>query len=1319
MLKDFSAVKITIASPNDIMTWSHGEVTKAETINYRTFKPEPGGLMAEETFGPIKDFECYCGKYKKIRYKGIVCDRCGVEITHKRVRRERMGHIKLAAPVSHVWFSNGVPNRLALIIDIPQKKLETVIYYARYVVTAIDEEKRKEALANMAEYQKKETQELEDELNTKIKEVQTQFEEQAEDLRKSTKEKSKLEMQVERLRNTEKVEVARVKSAFKQKQDNLEKKFIDLKNLIENIRLGSTLSEEEYQLLESYSFYFYNAGMGAEAIKELLNKINVDEEIVKLDEELKVSKSQMKRTRLVQRVRILKGLKKSGVNPAWIILDVVPVIPPDIRPIVQLPGGRFATYDLNDLYRRVINRNNRLKRLIALGAPEIILRNEKRMLQEAVDSLLDNNHKPGAPSLNSRGMPFKSLSDMLRGKQGRFRQNLLGKRVDYSGNAVIVPGPELKFDQCGLPKNIALEIFRPFIIRDLIARGIAANPARAKIVFESKSDEVWDILEEVSKDRPILLNRAPTLHRQSILAFYPILIEGNAIRLHPMVCKGFNADFDGDQMAVHLPLSDLAVEEVKARMFAKENMLSLRDGMPIVNVEKDMAMGIYFLTLMRGTEKDVTKYFGNTQELIAAYHLRLIDFYAPAKVLVNNSTIVTTPGRAMFNNILPADYGYINKELNRSDISKLSSDLFIKYGRDKAIEVLDHIKELGFKYAGKLGFSISMGEFKFGAEAILKQRLSEYETREEQLINDYYEGLMTASELRWIKTQEWVSQSEKLQEEVWNMAKQHSINLIDLNNSGATSVSSWVKKISGVVGIVTDPSGNVVDLPLMNNYEKGLSNFEYFVAARGSRKSFADVALRTADSGYLTRRLVDVAQDMITNTDDCGTEVGIETLRKEKRLQSFANRLKGRYLAKDLVDPKTGEVIAKRNDAITLELAKKIESIESIESVYTRSPLGCKVAHGICRLCYGYDNGTGQLVEIGEAVGVIAAQALGEPTTQLTLKSKSDARAVKSDVTQGLPRVEELLEARTPKALALLADISGKVKVIEEKKRVVIRISATKKVGKKFDAGDEKNIAVKNGAKVKAGDTLAVKNKKELKAEFAGKVTIEGTTITLEGEKEVEIEKEADAMINLIVRDGDEVQKGDQLTFGSIDPKELARLKSLIDAQNYIIGGVQDVYGIQGLEVDDRHLEVVARQMSRYGLISDSGDSENYLPADYADALDIETENEVLVTTKKQPIKYERVLMGVTNSAIRTESFLSAASFEQQVRVLTDAALIGKVDHLRGLKENVIIGRPVPLGDELKRRLGLITDEISSPVVLESETVTEEPADIEEAIVQA
>jgi DNA-directed RNA polymerase subunit beta' len=1292
MIKDFKALKISIASPQDVMNWSYGEVTKAETINYRTFKAEPQGLMAEEIFGPTKDFECYCGKYKKVRYKGIVCDRCGTEVTHKRVRRERMAHIKLAAPVAHVWFSNGIPNRLSMILDIPQKKLETVLYYARYVVITVDDVERQKALDSIQELQKTEIEEVSAELEERVKEIQVSFEQEVEEARKSNKDKNKLELQIERIRNTERTETAKIKSAYKQKQDNVERKFSDLKTLVETMTVGSTLSEEEYQLLESYAFFFYEAGMGAEAVKSILDNLNVAEEILKLEDEMRNSRSELRKSKAAQRLRLIKGMSKSGMNPAWLVMEILPVIPPDLRPIVQLPGGRFATYDLNDLYRRVINRNNRLKRLIQLGAPEIILRNEKRMLQESVDSLLDNNHKPGAPSLNSRGLPFKSLSDMLRGKQGRFRQNLLGKRVDYSGNAVIVPGPELEFHQCGLPKSIALEIFRPFIVRELISRGYAPNPSRAKVIFEEKVDVVFDILEEVSKDRPVLLNRAPTLHKQSIIAFFPILIEGNAIRLHPMTCTGFNADFDGDQMAVHLPLSEAAVEEAKTKMLAQHNMLNLRDGSPIVNVSKDMAMGVYFLTALRGDVEKPVGAYASLKEAIAAYNLRVIDFFNPVKVLLDGKVITTSAGRAIFNEIMPQGYPYINKALNNKDIANLSSDLFVKFGSDVAIKVLDQIKNLGFKYGGRYGFSISMNEFHFGTQAVLADKLAEYDQIEVDLARNYADGFVTTNEFKWNKRDKWVNKSEEIQEAVWDIASKESENLMDLQNSGAVSVKSWVKKISGVVGYVTDPSGNIVDLPIKGNFERGLSNFEYFVNARGARKGFADVALRTADSGYLTRRLHDVAQDVITVEEDCGATEGIVLSRAEARLQSFGNRIKGRVVLEDVVDTTTGEVLVKKGEPITLELSRVINDNENIKEVTLRTPMKCQTTHGICVKCYGYDNGTGKMAQLGIAAGTIASQSLGEPTTQLTLKSKSDARAAKADVTQGLPRVEELLEARNPRSQALLADFAGVVTVIDDKKSVIVRVTSKDKVAKKFEIKTGYEVAVKDGSTITEGDTIFVKNGKELKAEMGGKVKIVDNFVVIEGNATLESEKETELLVNVIVKDGQKVEKGDQLTHGSIDPKELAELKGIYHAQKYIMQGVQDVYGIQGLEVDDRHLEIIGRQMGRYVLVLDGGDSEDYLPGDYVDHLEIEKASKRLAEAGKREIKSRRVFTGITNAALRTESFLSAASFEQQVKVLTDAALVGKVDHLRGLKENVIIGRPVPLGKELLRRQGLLKE---------------------------
>ncbi|MBL8014581.1 MAG: DNA-directed RNA polymerase subunit beta' [Candidatus Doudnabacteria bacterium] len=1288
MIRDFDAIRIVLASPEDMMSWSHGEVTKAETINYRTFRPEVDGLMDEKIFGPSRDFECFCGKYKKVRYKGIVCDRCGVEVTHKRVRRERMGHIRLVSPVTHVWFSHGVPNKLALILDIPQKKLETVIYYARYVVTSVEDNGKAEAIAKISEIKDQQVAELQAELESKLAEITKESEEKTADARKQEKDEQKLGVHLERMRGDERKKQAHIKSAYNQKLENLEEKFKTLASLVEQIEVGFTLSEEEQNDIMSLGFDFYQADMGAPAVRTLLQALDLDKLIAELDDTIANTKSELKKARAIQRKKIVNGMKQANVNPEWVVLDVLPVLPPDLRPIIQLPGGRFATSDLNDLYRRVINRNNRLRRLMDLGAPQIILRNERRMLQEAVDALLDNSHRPGAPTSNSRGLPYKSLSDMLRGKQGRFRQNLLGKRVDYSGRAVIVPGPELKHYQCGLPKNIALELFKPFIVRELVARGYATNPARARMIYEEKIPVVWDILEEVSRNRPVLLNRAPTLHKQGIVAFYPILIEGNSIQLHPLMCRGFNADFDGDQMAVHLPLSKQAVEEVKERMMAPSNMLSMANGQPIMNMEKDMAMGIYFLTLMQGETEDPKHAFASVDEANSKYALGHVSLYEPVKFLLNGDMVTTTVGRIIFNSILPAGYGFVNKTLARKDVQSITADIFNRYGRDEAITVLDSMKDLGFKFARQSGFSVSMEEFEFGADPMVNEKLAEFAQREQALMNDFEEGLITREELQRLQRDLWVAIYEQIADETWNLARKKSSNLTHLNDSGATPVSSWVKNISGVRGTVTDPQGNVVDLPLMNNYKSGLNNFEYFVAARGTRKSFADVALRTADSGYLTRRLVDVAQDVVIKEEDCHTEEGIYLAKTDKRNQPFSGRVTGRFLAEDLVNPATGEVLAKKGEQVSIELAKQIEAIAEIENVKVRTPLFCKTTHGLCRHCYGNDFGTGRLVELGEAVGIIAAQSLGEPTTQLTLKNKSDARASRADVTQGLPRVEELFEVRTPKAKALVADISGEVKLIQNESDVTVRISAQKKLKKTFEVAEGDKVVAERAKMVKAGETVLVRaDGTEVKAELDAKVELSDGKLYLLIDKEIESEMVTDSMTDLLVKNGEFVEVGTQLTYGSVDPKELATYVSIETAQRYIVEGVQAVYGIYGLEIDDVHLEVIVSQMARFVHITSAGDSTETLAGEFRDILDVEEENAKLAAEGKRIIQYERTLLGLTNAALKTESFLSAASFEQQVRILTDASLVGKVDRLRGLKENVIIGRPVPIGNVFKQRL--------------------------------
>jgi DNA-directed RNA polymerase subunit beta' len=862
MIKDFRAFKLSVASPEQILNWSHGEVKKAETINYRTHRAEVDGLMDEKIFGPTKNFECYCGKYKKIRYKGIICDKCGVEVTHKRVRRERMGHIKLASPVVHVWFSYGVPNKLAIILGVPQKKLETAIYFARYIVTDVNTEKQIEVIEKVKLDKEEELNNLKSELETRLEELEADYKVKIEELKVSESDKNKYDFALDKLVNKQKKDFAMLRSVYAKKEEAIKDRSNKTLILVESMKPGITLSDEELILVNDYSSEFVEVGMGAEAVKKLLIKLDLNKEIEELSKEQESTRSLLKKRKIVQRLRTLEGMRKANIQPEWLVLEVLPVIPPDLRPIIQLPGGRFATSDLNDLYRRVINRNNRLRRLIELGAPEIILRNEKRMLQEAVDALIDNDHRPSSAVLNSRGQAYKSLSDMLRGKQGRFRQNLLGKRVDYSGRSVIVPGPDLKISQCGLPKTMALELFKPFVLREIIALGLAPNIKSAKHFFESRSAEVWDILEQVIQGRPVLLNRAPTLHKQGIQAFFPVLAEGNAIRLHPMACKGFNADFDGDQMAVHLPLSKAAIEEAKEKMFADSNLLLMADGNPVINPEKDMALGVYYITAS-GEEKDTIRFFSHPNDAIGTYNIGEISLHETIKVIINDKLVTTTVGRLFFNETLPQGYEYVNKQLTKKDIGAISANILENFGNKASVDFLDNIESLGFKFATHSGVSVGMEDFVISPKK--DELLKEVEKKEDQLTMDYYSGLITESEKKRLSEQMWMDLIEKVAEETWDYYKKtNNNNLVTLQESGALPVQNPIRQISGIRGLILDPLGNIVELPLRSNYKEGLTTLEYFVAARGTRKGLADTALRTAESGYLTRRLVDVAQDVIS-----------------------------------------------------------------------------------------------------------------------------------------------------------------------------------------------------------------------------------------------------------------------------------------------------------------------------------------------------------------------------------------------------------------------------------------------------------------------
>lgn len=1283
MIKDFKALRLGLASPQQILSWSHGEVKKAETINYRTHRAEVDGLMDEKIFGPTKNFECYCGKYKKIRYKGIICDKCGVEVTHKRVRRERMGHIKLASPVMHVWYSYGVPNKLSLILGITQKKLETVIYFARYIVTAVDEDGKTETIENIKQTLEDELKIVEDELKGKLDEIKGNYKEKQGELKKKESDKKKLDFAVEKLENEEKKEIATIKSVYAKKETNLKERFNRIVTLVEALNVGSTISEDDMSSIAEFGADFAEVGMGAESIKKLLEKIDLDKEISELQEDRGNTKSQLKKRKITQRLRVLEGMQQGNIDPTWVVLDALPVIPPDLRPIIQLPGGRFATSDLNDLYRRVINRNNRLKRLIELGAPEIILRNEKRMLQEAVDALVDNDHRPGNAVQNSRGQAYKSLSDMLRGKQGRFRQNLLGKRVDYSGRSVIVPGPDLHIDQCGLPKTMALELFKPFVLREIIADGLAPNIKSAKHFYESRSTEVWDILERVIQNRPVLLNRAPTLHKQGIQAFFPVLTEGNAIRLHPMVCSGFNADFDGDQMAVHVPLSDKAVDEAKEKMFPHSNILLMADGNPVINVTKDMALGIYYMTTM-DEEAPVRKVYANITEALGAYEMNEVDLREPIKIPVDGKITKTSIGRLMFNQALPEGYGYQNRQYNKKDIAKASAKILENFGNKPSIDFLDKVEEMGFKFATLSGTTVGMEDFVISPEK--DKLLEEIEQQEDQLTNDYYSGLLTKDERKRLTEKLWMELIEKVAEKTWDTyLEQKDNNLVILQESGAVPVQNPLRQISGVRGLILDPLGNVVELPLRSNYKQGLTTLEYFVAARGTRKGLADTALRTAESGYLTRRLVDVAQDVITKEVDCGSTKGFELFRESNRRIDFVDRITGRFLAADVVNPETGEVVAKAGDEINSELAEKIDAAQTA-SVIVRSVLTCRTKHGVCQKCYGYSLGTRKLVEDGVAVGVIAAQSMGEAATQLTLNTKHLAGRAGTDITQGLPRVEELFEARTPKAKAIIAEIDGKVQHIKDDNGdlIAIKVVDHKKMQKTFtlEKGDEP--LVKRTKQFKKGDVI-IKRKEgdDVRAAYEGTATLEDDKVIFIVDKDIEAEYELGPDDIAAVEDGDNIIRGDQLTLGSKDPKELMEFLDLEASQHYLIDNIQETYGIQGIGIDDKHVEVVVRQMSRLVKVVDPGGS-GHLPGDYIDHHDMEDQNEELKAAGKGLIKADRNLLGITFASIKTDSFLSAASFEQQVRVLSDAAIVGKVDNLRGLKENVIIGRTVPLGDEVR-----------------------------------
>ena len=1188
----FDAIKIGLASPEKIREWSRGEVTKPETINYRTLKPEKDGLFCERIFGPSKDWECHCGKYKKIRYKGVICDRCGVEVTKSNVRRERMGHIELAAPVSHIWYFKGIPSRMGLILDLSPRVLEKVLYFANYIV-------------------------------------------------------------------------------------------LDPGN--SGLEYKQVLTEREYQDAKENQEVTFRVGMGAEAIKELLQAIDLEKESVELKDELKNSTGQ-KRARIIKRLEVVEAFRESDNKPEWMIMDAIPVIPPDLRPMVQLDGGRFATSDLNDLYRRIINRNNRLNRLLELGAPDIIVRNEKRMLQEAVDALIDNGRR-GRPVTGPGNRALKSLSDMLKGKSGRFRQNLLGKRVDYSGRSVIVVGPELKIYQCGLPKEMAIELFKPFVMKELVARGISQNIKNAKKLVEKLDSQVWDVLEEVIKEHPVMLNRAPTLHRLGIQAFEPILVEGKAIKLHPLVCTAFNADFDGDQMAVHLPLTVEAQAECRFLLLSPNNLLKPSDGGPVAVPSQDMVLGIYYLTQERENAEGSGKFFKNVNEAILAYENKAVILHSRIKVRVTKTdeegnevsgTVESTLGRFIFNEIIPQDLGFVDRSkpenlllpeidfhVGKKGLKQILEKVINTHGATRTAEVLDDIKSIGYKYSTKAAMTVSISDMTVPEKK--PEMLAAAQDTVDMITKNFNRGLITEEERYRAVVETWNETDKELTDVLLKGLDKYN-NIFMMADSGARGSNQQIKQLAGMRGLMADTTGRTIELPIKSNFREGLDVLEYFMSAHGARKGLSDTALRTADSGYLTRRMVDVSQELIIREVDCcegkddipGMVVKAFMDGKET-IEGLKDRITGRYSCEDIKD-KDGNLIVKRNHMITPKRASQILSVGvdekggPVEAVKIRTILSCRCHNGICSKCYGANMATGESVQVGEAVGIIAAQSIGEPGTQLTMRTFHTGGVAGDDITQGLPRVEELFEARKPKGLAIIAEFGGLATIKDSKKKREVVVTNE-------ETGESKTYLIPYGSRIK-------------------------------------------------IMDGATLEAGDELTEGSANPHDLLRIKGIRAVQDYMIREVQRVYRLQGVDISDKHVEVIVRQMLKKVRIENAGDTE-YLPGTLVDVLDFEDLNASLIAEGKEPAEGKQVMLGITKAALATNSFLSAASFQETTKVLTEAAIKGKIDPLIGLKENVIIGKLIPAGTGMKRYRNVLLD---SDMKLNDTISFDESVEIEEDV---
>ena len=1235
---DFLAVRIGIASPEHILQWSQGEITKPETINYRTLRPEKDGLFDERIFGPTKDWECYCGKYKKIRYKGITCDKCGVEVTRAAVRRERMGHIQLAAPVSHIWYLRGTPSRLGLTLNVPARRLEQVIYFAAYILTNIDEDARGQALGQLEQEYKTHTTRL------------------------------KAEHKQNRLNDAELTDrLEKLKAAYQTAVTE-----------VKDLRLKQILTEHEYRNLALKYGQVFRAGIGAEAVFQLVKDMNIEDEIKEMRLQLKEAAGQKYR-RLQKRLRLLEGMLKAKLHPSWMFITVLPVIPPDLRPMVQLDGGRFATSDLNDLYRRVINRNNRLKKLVEIGAPEVITRNEKRMLQEAVDALFDITARETSTTTATKRQ-LKSLSDMLKGKQGRFRQNLLGKRVDYSGRSVIVVGPNLALDECGVPKSIALELFKPFVISKLMGDGIVHNVKTAGKMVEKETTEVWDALDSVIGHYYVLLNRAPTLHRLGIQAFKPILVEGNAIQLHPLTCTAFNADFDGDQMAIHLPLSEPAQKEAEEIMLSTKNLLKPATGDPIVLADQDMILGCYYLTLKEDAKDNVRKkVFTDIDEAYLALAHGAISLHTPIFAPAKGEIKETTLGRLILNDALPEDFEYFNDIADKKSLKKLVINCYKNETQERTVKLVNSIKDLGFKYATISGATFSAADLEIPNEK--ESLVTTTDAKVENIKQQFKEGLITADERRRLVINLWGRTKQEVEALLKTQVNGRLFNPTAMMiNSGARGSLEQFNQMVGIVGTKVNAIGNMIELPVKSNYKEGLESLEYFLSTHGARKGLSDTALRTSDAGYLTRRLVDVCQDVVVAQSDCGATQGFRLYRNAEDLliDPFGKRLDGRYTAEDIKD-KDGKIIVPNGEYITEDLAKAVDD-SRIDSVVVRSPIWCQAPWGICQKCYGKDLARGHLVAIGEAVGIMAAQSIGEPGTQLTMRTfHTGGVASSADITQGLPRVEELFESRTPKTEALMASVTGVISVMEVGNKKILRLEGDENAIAHITVPKGAEVKVEDGAKVKRNDVLLIAKNEEVKSPSNGTINLEGNAIYLTYTKKQAYEFQLTARTFLRVKDGDMVERGQQITEGQLNLKDLMQLKGVEATQRYIIDEIQKIYNLQGQNISDKHIEITVRQMFSKVRIEKEGDSDLTV-GEIIDRLKFNALAVELVAKGKTPPIATELLLGVTKASLNTESFLSAASFQETTRVLVDAAVAGKVDYLRGLKENVIVGRLIPAG---------------------------------------